>query len=130
MNQVFLIMERSINLKFFTDEEFERCSPSCKKEQCNADSLRRLDRAREVAGIPFVLSSAYRSREHEVSKGRSGTGAHTEGRAFDIRCSTSRDRWLIVHAAMVSGFTRIGIANTFVHLDDSPNLTQSVIWLY
>ena len=119
-----------MNLKYFSDEEFERCSPSCKKEQCNADSLYRLDRAREIAGVPFVLSSAYRSREHEISKGRSGNGAHTEGRAFDIRCSSSRERWLIVYAAMVSGFTRIGIANTFVHLDDSPNLTQSVIWLY
>lgn len=124
-------MEKCLaRLKYFSDEEFKACSPSCTKEQCNPDSLLRLDRARSISGVPFVLSSAYRSRSWELSKGRSGNGAHTEGRAFDVLCNTSRERWSIVFGALSAGFKRIGIAKTFIHLDDSPNLPSPCIWLY
>lgn len=116
--------------KFFKDEEFEACSPSCMREQINDDSLLRLDRAREIAGVPFVLSSAYRTPDFERKKGRSGKGAHTEGRAFDILCRSSNFRWRIVFSALAAGFQRIGIADTFIHLDDSVNLPSPCIWLY
>lgn len=115
---------------FFSDEEFEACSPSCSRSQINDASLARLDLCRSIAKTPFVLSSAYRSREYEISKGRSGNGAHTEGRAFDIRCVDASIRMRIVRAALEVGFQRIGIGKTFVHLDDSPNLKHEVIWLY
>lgn len=115
---------------YFNEQEFEACTPSCKIEQCNPGSLARLDLCRSVAKTPFILSSAYRSREYEVSKGRSGKGAHVDGRAFDIRCRDSVCRFRIVAAALEVGFTRIGIGKTFIHLDDSPNLAQKVIWLY
>lgn len=115
---------------YFKDEEFEACSPSCKREQINDGSLARLDLARNEAGIPFVLSSAYRSPAWDISKGRSGKGAHTEGRAFDVLCRDSRSRFRIIRAALAVGFTRIGVASTFIHLDDSSNLTQEVIWTY
>lgn len=115
---------------YFNEQEFEACTPSCKYEQINEGSLSRLDLCRGLAKTPFVLSSAYRSREYEISKGRSGNGAHVEGRAFDIRCRDSVCRFRIVAAALEVGFTRIGIGKTFIHLDDSPNLIQNVIWLY
>lgn len=115
---------------FFIDEEFKKCSPSCTRSQVNAESLARLERAREIADTPFVLSSAYRSPDYERKKGRSGKGAHTEGRAFDILCNSSSVRWRIVFGALASGFRRIGIAKTFIHLDDSPNLPSPCIWLY
>lgn len=117
-------------MKYFNESEFKRCSPSCEMSQCDGNSLARLDRAREVAGIPFVLSSAYRSVEYEKAKGRSGKGAHTEGKAFDIVCRDSRSRWRIVFGALAVGFKRIGIGKTFVHLDDSEKLDSPLIWLY
>lgn len=113
--------------KFFKDDEFQRVA--CTRSQINDDSLRRLDRAREIAGIPFVLTSAYRSPEHDISCGRSGSGAHTLGQAFDIACCSSVVRWKIVHAALAAGFPRIGIGKTFIHLDDS-KISGPVIWLY
>lgn len=116
--------------RYFNDLDFEKAVPSCKITDINPSSLKRLDNAREFAGIPFVVNSAYRSPEYEVSKGRSGKGAHTEGCAFDIRCTDSRSRWLVVFSALSVGFTRIGIGKTFVHLDDSDCLTPNVIWLY
>lgn len=115
---------------YFNEKEFLACTPSCRYDQINEGSLARLDLCRGLAKTPFVLSSAYRSREYELSKGRSGKGAHTEGRAFDIRCDSSAIRFRIVASALEVGFTRIGIGKTFVHLDDSPNLSQKVIWLY
>lgn len=115
---------------YFSESEFKACSPSCSKADMQAETLCKLNNARHMAGIPFVLNSAYRSPAHDKTKGRSGTGAHTLGRAVDIRCNTIQNRFKIVDAAIRAGFTRIGIAKSFVHLDDSPNHTQEVIWLY
>lgn len=72
-----------ITSKYFKEEEFNRCSPSCSLQDMKQTTISKLDTAREIAGIPFVLTSAYRSPEHDRSKGRSGTGAHTIGRAID-----------------------------------------------
>ena len=92
--------------------------------------MNRLDMARDIAGIPFVLTPAYRSPEWDRSKGRSGTSAHTLGCAVDIRCNTLQNRFKIVDALRKAGFRRIGIANSFIHADDSDRHTQDVIWLY
>lgn len=116
--------------KHFSDSEFKKCVPSCSIGDMNANTLARLDTARDLAGIPFVLNSAYRSPAHDRSKGRSGTGAHTLGRAVDIRCNTDGNRFRIIQALMKAGFRRIGIAKTYIHTDDSPNHTQNVTWLY
>lgn len=117
-----------MNLKFFTNDEFERvASPLTKLRET---SLQRLDRARELAGVPFIVNSAYRSPEEEVAKGRSGIGAHTRGCAFDIACTNSSSRWRIVFGALAAGFTRIGIGPTFVHMDDCEELPGPCIWLY
>ena len=93
-------------------------------------TMSKLDTAREIAGIPFVLTSAYRSLAHDRGKGRSRTGAHTLGRAVDIKCNTSRNRFLIVNALLKAGFKRIGVAKTFIHADDSETHDQEVMWLY
>ena len=96
----------------------------------NPNFIKMLDKARELAGIPFVITSAYRSSEWDRAKGRSGTGAHTLGVAIDIRCNTSRNRFLIVRSLMDVGFKRIGIADTFVHVDCSILHDDMVIWTY
>ena len=119
-----------ITSKYFKEDEFNRCSPSCSLQDMKQTTISKLDTAREVAGIPFVLTSAYRSPEHDRSKARSGTGAHTIGRAIDIRCNTSRNRFLVVNALLKAGFKRIGVGKTFVHADDSETHDQEVIWLY
>lgn len=116
--------------KYFKEEEFRRCSPACSLQDMKQATMSKLDTAREIAGIPFVLTSAYRSPEHDRSRGRSGTGAHTLGRAIDIRCNTSRNRFLVVNALLKAGFKRVGIAKTFVHADDSGVHDQEGIWLY
>lgn len=115
---------------YFSESEFKACTPPCKKSDMHPDTLARLNRMREIAGIPLVLNCAYRSPEHDRAKGRSGTGAHTLGRAVDIRCNASDTRYKIITAALAAGFTRIGVADTYIHLDDSPTHKQCVIWPY
>lgn len=119
-----------ITAKYFKEAEFNRCSPSCSLQDMKQTTMSKLDTAREIAGIPFVLNSAFRSSAWDKSKGRSGTGAHTTGNAVDIRCTSDRNRFLIIDALIKAGFNRIGIAKTFIHADDSPSLSQDVAWMY
>lgn len=119
-----------MELKYFTPAEFRRAVPSCDISLMRESTLRRLDRAREIAGIPFIINSAYRSPSYEKIKGRSGSGAHTLGAAVDIRCLDNESRWRIVFGALSAGFTRIGLGSNFVHLDDVSELPSPRIWLY
>lgn len=116
--------------KYFKPSEFKSCVPSCSIEQMEAGFLSLLDKVREKAGIPLVLTCAYRSREWDLSKGRTGNSAHTRGKAVDIRCNSNANRLKIVRAALECGITRIGIGKSFVHLDNDASLTQGVIWHY
>ncbi len=114
---------------YFSESEFKACVPSCSKADMHPETLCKLNNARHIAGIPFVLNSAYRSPAHDKSKGRSGTGAHTLGRAVDIRCHTSENRAKVLTALIEAGFERIGIYPTFIHADDSPVHEAPRFWL-
>lgn len=118
--------------KFFKDEEFKRCSPPCSIEDMQQSTLDMLDKLRELAGIPIVLNSAYRSPEHDKARGRSGTGAHTTGHAVDIRCNTGTTRYKVLRAAFAAGFKRIGVEGSFIHVDnsDNPAHVQNTTWIY
>lgn len=114
-------------LKHFRPEEFERCTPSCSIEKMDAEFLVALDTARDVAGVPFVLTSAYRTRSHDLAKGRSGSGYHTRGRAVDVACADSRLRWQIVCGCLAVGLS-VGLSKDgFVHIDNRPN---PIVFLY
>lgn len=116
--------------KYFTEAEFQRCNPPCSIEDMDQDFLDWLDAVREEAGIPFVLTSAYRSPAYEKSKGRTGNGAHPYKVAVDVRCNTSANRFKIIRAAIKLDASRIGVGHTFIHLDTSHIHTQNVIWDY
>lgn len=118
-----------VTAKFFKESEFKKCSPSCSLQDMDQLFMNTLDALRAQAGIPLVLNSAYRSPAWDKSKGRSGTGAHTKGKAVDIRCNTSATRLKIVQAALAIGIRRIGVAGTFVHIDTDKTLPAG-IWTY
>ena len=122
-------MER-IKAKYFQEREFKKCVPPCSLQDMNQGLMWKIDNAREMAGIPFVLNSAYRSVEYEKSKGRKGNSAHTRGMAVDIRCNTSQNRMKILKALLDNGFNRIGIGKTYIHADCDSSLTQNVVWHY
>ena len=119
-----------ITARHFVESEFRRCTPACSLQDMRQSTMDRLDAARDFAGIPFVLTSAYRSSAWDKEKGRTGAGAHTRGRAVDIKCTSNANRMKVVTALLAAGFPRIGIADTFVHADDDESLTREIIWLY
>lgn len=88
--------------------------------------LDRLQQLRSLLGFPFPIASGYRHTSHPAERGKaSGGGAHTRGRAVDIRVYGIR-AMAIVERARALGFTGIGVsqslgadqANRFIHLDD------------
>lgn len=116
--------------KYFAPQEFKDCSPSCSMEDMDQEFLGIMDQIREGVGQPLVITSAYRTKKWELSKGRSGNGAHTRGLAVDFACTTGTLRAKIVKAALSCGIRRIGIASGFVHVDIDDTLPQNVIWTY
>lgn len=115
--------------KYFSEEEFLNCSPSCMLSDMDSDFLRKLDSFREYCGFPLVLNCAFRSRSYDVSKGRSGESMHCRGRAVDIRCNDSHTRAVLVFKALSSGF-RVGVGSNFVHIDDKPSHSGIILWTY
>lgn len=112
---------------YFTRQEFKACSPACNLDDMQPDFLRMLDRLRELCGFSLHLNSAYRSKEYDLKKGRSGFSMHTLGRAVDIRCIDAYRRYQICSNAVLLGFNGIGVGSGFVHLDnrDGPRM-----WTY
>lgn len=116
-------------MKYFKIEEF-KCKCGCGKAEMMPSTLEKLDKARELAGIPFKITSGYRCDKHNAAVGGKSEGAHTSGYAIDIEASTSPARLSIIKALITVGFDRIGIANTFIHADDDPCKPPKVMWVY
>ena len=115
-------------MRYFSQIDFDRCNPPCNIEQMRPYFLEILDDARHIAKIPFVPTSAYRSVEHEIQKGRKGTSSHTKGIAIDLKANTGREKFLIVSSLIKCGVTRIGIYKTFIHADIDEEKPDKVIW--
>ena len=94
--------------------------------------LHRLDVARYHSGVPYIVNSAFRTLEHEKSKGRDGSSSHTKGMAVDLKATNSRTRFKIIEGLLKAGFTRIGISEDkgFIHVDSDPSKDPNVIWIY
>lgn len=117
-------------MKYFTYEEFD--SPDSTDSGSNMDEsfLRMLDAAREVAGTPFKINSGFRTPKHNAKVGGSENSSHLRGFAADIHVTSNANRYAILSALLAVGFTRIGIASTFIHVDADPIKTKHVIWTY
>ena len=95
----------------------------------NVDFLAKLDEAREYANIPFIINSAYRSPEHPLSI-KNPSSSHIKGLAVDISAKDSIDRFLILDALLAVGFSRIGVSDSFIHVDSDIDKAQNVVWTY
>lgn len=96
----------------------------------NEDFLAKLDKAREFANIPFIINSAYRSPEQNARVGGKPNSSHLRGLAVDIRANDSSTRYIVLNALINVGFNRIGVASSFIHVDDDKEKSNNVIWTY
>ena len=120
-------VEEEMALKYFKLSEFDD-SPGTGKNM-KKDFLTKLDKARAIADVPFKITSGYRSKETNKRVGGVSTSSHLKGLAADISCKDSSTRQKIVNALIQAGFTRIGIADTFIHCDTDKDKNDA-IWLY
>ena len=116
-------------MKYFTLDEFD--CPSLPNSGKNMDTnfLTKLEEAREIAGVPFKITSGYRTKEHNTKVGGVPNSSHLIGVAADIAVSSGSERYTILSALIKAGFRRIGVAKTFIHCDTDPNKPNSV-WTY
>lgn len=105
------------------------CSCGCGENRVSLSFVKRLQAARTVAGIPFVISSGCRCPEENERVGGVDDSAHvpdfmpdTLGHASDIRARNSREKFLIITSLLKVGFTRIGVMDNAVHVDDGDTI--------
>ncbi len=111
--------------KHFSDDEVAGLQPAF---------VARLDRAREAAGVAFIITPGGGLRVEGTSKVQGS--AHEAGWAVDLRCSSSHQRFLILRALFAEGFTRVGVYHKHpggtrpghVHVDDDPTKPAEVTW--
>ena len=113
---------------YFNYPEFE--CPCCQENKTDRKMIDKLNKAREYAEVPFVITSGFRCEKHNLEVGGRADSAHLSGHAADIKCVSSRPRWNIIRGLLLAGFTRIGIANTFIHADTDDSKPPAVVWLY
>lgn len=114
--------------KYFKISEFDSADLPGSGSKMQANTLELLDRARELAGIPFAINSGFRTAAHNKAVGGSVTSSHLTGWAADIAVNPlTRDR--ILASLIKAGFKRIGIAKTFIHADNDP-LKPNATWYY
>ena len=117
-------------MKNFKIEEFDSPDLIGSGELMDKDFLFMLDKARDLANTSFVITSGYRTKEHNAKVGGVSDSSHCKGMAADIACSDSRKRSNIITALLSVGLTRIGVASSFIHVDNDLNKSQDVIWTY
>ena len=112
---------------YFTNEEVKGLVP---------EFVAKLDMARKIAGIPFIITSGLRTPEKNQSIiGAVPESSHLKGLAVDLSVSNSHDVSRIIDAARKVGITRRGIyvnaenIPTHIHLDVDLEKPTDVLWV-
>lgn len=118
-------------VRFFNSSEFDSKSLDG-KDTGNLMKPRlvfALDALRGLIGKPMSISSGYRTKSHNKSVGGAPLSAHLTGEAVDVSWSnlSLEDKKELLETVRKLGFTGIGIAKSFVHLDIKPRIAS---WRY
>ena len=121
-----------MQLNHFVPKEFKCKCGKCGLGYENMDTalLLKIDRARELAGVPFRINSAVRCEDHNAKVGGKPDSAHIGGFAIDVSAIDSHTRFKIMKALFDVGFKRIGINPRFIHVDVDDDKPQEVLFLY
>ena len=105
-----------MELKHFKPAEFtEDLRPVFDK--MHPDFLLKLDTCRDLCGVPFAITSSYRSPEKNRRVGGAPGSMHLKGRAVDITCPDGVTRAIIMKTALNLGLS-VGVMRNGLHLDD------------
>ncbi len=97
------------NYKYFSDQEVQNL---------NATLCVMLDKARGIAGIPFVITSGFRTAEQNKAVGGVPNSAHLKGLAADILADTNLKRFAVLRGILATNTPCfIEIAQKHIHID-------------
>lgn len=118
-------------IKYFRPHEFDSPDfPGSGATEMHREFIEALHKVREQCGFPFFINSGFRTESHNAAVGGVDSSSHVRGWAADIKCKTTVHRSRIITFAVLNNITRIGIANTFIHVDMDPSLPPGRVWLY
>ena len=113
--------------KYFKLQDFD-CQETGNNEM-DIGFIHKLDHLRAACGFPFIITSGYRDPEgHSLEKAKQKPGQHSYGIAADIAVTGGAQRMQIIKHATALGFTGIGVAKSFVHVDI--RTTTPMLWSY
>lgn len=119
------MIRKKLSTDFFEDEFW---SPDTKSAKMQPEFIYKLQKLRTVLGIPFIISSGFRSPEYNAIKGGASSSLHLLGQAVDI----DHTRWdgatkhRFISAASALGFS-IGIYPKHFHIDN--RMSERVLWI-
>ncbi|MCO6499666.1 MAG: peptidase M15 [Vicingus serpentipes] len=126
-------------VKYFDAFEFDSPDLPGSGREMDQEFILLLDQARELAGeqgqlegmkIVFSITSGYRTESHNKKIGGVSDSAHLTGNAADIRVRNGKERRIILNSLIKVGLDkRIGIGQTFIHVDNDFNKPFSY-WTY
>jgi zinc D-Ala-D-Ala carboxypeptidase len=119
-------------MNYFKQEEFHCHCKKCATFKISQALVDKLNKAREEYGKPMDVVSGYRCPEYNAKVGGVQSSSHVDGNAADIYCYDGFNRFKMIKAFYDAGFNRIGIAESFIHVDIStkPEHPQGVVWVY
>ena len=142
-------MKRRLDIGDFGLDEFA-CGCGCGEKRISLELVKKLQAARTIAGIPFIIASGARCEDHNRKVGGSPESEHVPAympdnhahgvdidtdhpRLHRMGISNSRARHLILDALRKAGFTRIGIMRGAIHAGDGETVgakDPDVTWDY
>ena len=124
-------------MKYFNYFEFDSPDIQGSGQLMNKELLEILDEVREDYGKPIHITSGYRTEAHNAKVGGKKDSSHLKALAVDVSDNnrglpiSSTNKFKLVRLFLEYGITRIGIADTFIHVDiDDEDKSPNVIWTY
>ncbi len=115
--------------KHFDISEFD-CKCGCGLNLTPQLLVNMLEQLRVLCGYPLRITSGTRCQDHNIAVMGKRNSSHKNGSAADIHCVRSTNRFNILNNAMRLSFNRIGVADTFIHLDIDPTKPPEMLWPY
>ena len=114
---------------YFKPDEF-KCRCGCNDNIMDDIFMIKINLARHTSNIPYIINSGKRCIKHNKEVGGTSDSSHLKGIAADIKAEDSTTRFKIMIGLLHSGFSRIGIAKTFIHADCDQTKGFNVMWVY
>jgi zinc D-Ala-D-Ala carboxypeptidase len=100
----------------FSREEFA-CKCGCGFDRISPVLIERLELARGMAGVPFIVNCGCRCGPHNATVGGKPKSAHLQGEAVDLQATDNRSRFLILLGLYAAGFQRLELSKVHIHAD-------------